>query len=286
MPLHASVLGAAAGDLTVEVDHRWTMAYAAGVPDTSPELYDTAGGLAVHPLFPVAVEWQSIMAQRSEGTGLTSAEVRRGIHVDHDLALDGPIPAHGRVRLHATTVAVGRRRAGATQTVLFTATDADGTRLWRTLNTSLFLGVDLVGEPAEMALDWPDTPTLAAAPSATESATAGIQSFVRPVDAHVYSECARIWNPIHTDVVAARAAGLERPILHGTATLARAVSLATRQIGAPLVDVRRIAGRFSAPVDLDSTIEVEVTDTGARSLAFTVRAGTGSVAVRDGLICW
>ena len=38
--------------------------------------------------------------------------------------------------------------------------------------------------------------------------------------AHVYTECARIWNPIHTDVAYARAAGLPDIILHGTATLA------------------------------------------------------------------
>src|SRR5262245_63914545 len=37
---------------------------------------------------------------------------------------------------------------------------------------------------------------------------------------HVYTECARIWNPIHTDLAVVRAAGLSGPILHGTATLA------------------------------------------------------------------
>ena len=42
--------------------------------------------------------------------------------------------------------------------------------------------------------------------------------------AHVYTECARIWNPIHTDVAYARAAGLPDIILHGTATLALSVS--------------------------------------------------------------
>lgn len=39
--------------------------------------------------------------------------------------------------------------------------------------------------------------------------------------AHVYTECARMWNPIHTDLAYARAAGLPGTILHGTATLAR-----------------------------------------------------------------
>jgi len=44
--------------------------------------------------------------------------------------------------------------------------------------------------------------------------------------AHVYTECARIWNPIHTDPAVARQAGLSAILLHGTATLALAVSAA------------------------------------------------------------
>ena len=42
--------------------------------------------------------------------------------------------------------------------------------------------------------------------------------------AHTYTECAQIWNPIHTDIKVARDAGLPELILHGTATLALAVS--------------------------------------------------------------
>ena len=42
--------------------------------------------------------------------------------------------------------------------------------------------------------------------------------------AHTYTECARIWNPIHTDKAVALAAGLPDIILHGTANLALGVS--------------------------------------------------------------
>src|SRR5215831_17990681 len=53
---------------------------------------------------------------------------------------------------------------------------------------------------------------------------------VAPTLAHVYSECARIWNAIHTDRAAALAAGLPDIILHGTATLALAVSAVLRHL--------------------------------------------------------
>ena len=63
-----------------------------------------------------------------------------------------------------------------------------------------------------------------ATPSHTWSTEVPISSTL----AHVYTECARIWNPIHTDRAVARAAGLPDIILHGTATLALAISQTLR----------------------------------------------------------
>ena len=283
MPLHADVLGAPAGSLDVVTDARWAMAYAAGVPDERRELYDTAGSLTVHPMLPVAVEWQLLMAHRAAGSGLTPDEVRRGVHVGHDLMLERPLRADERLRIDARTVAVGRRRAGATQAMLFTATDADGATVWRTKNTSLFLGVDLSGEAGEEVLDWPaDVPPVAADAEPIAVRT----SFVRSIDAHVYSECARIWNPIHTDVVAARRAGLLAPILHGTATLARAVSIVSELVGVPLADVRRITGGFKAPVDLGTSIEVRVLAAGDGHATFDVVTADGTPALTPAHLAW
>lgn len=283
MPLHADVLGFSAGSLDVAVDARWAMAYAAGVPDTRPELYDTAGTLTVHPMLAVAVEWQLLVAHRSGGSGLTAAEVRTGIHVGHDLVLDRALRSDEQIHLEARTVAVDRRRAGATQTVLFTATDSGGAVVWRTANTSLFLGVELVGEPGAVELDWPD----AAPPIGTDAEPVALRtSEVRALDAHVYSECARIWNPIHTDVVAARRAGLAAPILHGTATMARAVGIVAEVLDVPLAQVRRVAGRFSAPVDLATSIEVRVFAPEGRAARFDVLTQGGAAAISGGLVAW
>jgi acyl dehydratase len=84
------------------------------------------------------------------------------------------------------------------------------------------------------------------------------RSVVRPVDAHVYSECARIWNPIHTDITAARAAGLADPILHGTATLARAVSAVAAMREHDLVGVQRVTAAFRQPVELGTELTVRL----------------------------
>lgn len=287
MPLNSAVVGTSTGSHEVAIDHRWLMSYAAGVPDERPELYDTDGDLAVHPLFPVAPEWALVIAQRAEGSGLTVDEVRRGIHIGHDLLLERPVPV-GRIRLTATVVGVGRLRAGATQQTLLTATalegegDGEGDVLWRTLFTNLFLGVDLVGDPVAHTLDWPALPGQPASPHTGPVGTA--TSEVRTIDAHVYSECARIWNPIHTDVVAARAAGLAAPILHGTATLARSVSLATRLAGVPLASVRRVAGQFRAPVPLGSSVDVRLLGADDDHLWFDAVLPDGSTALANGVL--
>lgn len=256
------------------------MAYAAGVPDERRELYDTVTGVVVHPLFPVAPEWELIIAQRSARTGMTDDEVRRGIHVGHDLHLARPLRAGEQVRLDGRIIGVDRRRAGATQEILFTATDADGQVVWRTRFTSLFLGVELEGEPASLPLEWPETPTApsAATPLATATST------VRSIDAHVYSECARIWNPIHTDMVAAQRAGLPAPILHGTATLARSVGIAAALADVPLASVRRVAGGFRTPVALGSSFDVRLLGATDQYLWFDAVNPDGTIALTHGLL--
>lgn len=281
MPLHPRALGRSTGSVTVEIDHRWVMAYASGVPDERPELFATDTGLTVHPLFPVAPEWSLVVAQRSGDTGLTLDEARRGIHVGHDLRLDGPLPAEGRVEVEGRIVSVGARRAGATYEVLFTATDLDsGRRLWRTRFTSLFLGVALDGDPASIDLDWPALPAAAGG----GAPIASVRSEVRTIDAHVYSECARIWNPIHTDVVAARRSGLPSPILHGTATLARSVSIATGLADVPLASVSGVGGHFRSPVALGSWFDVRLLAVGDGVLHFDAVNPDGSTVLDAGVI--
>jgi hypothetical protein len=280
MPLHTQALGEHAGTIDLTYDARWTMGYAAGVPDERPELYDTAAGVVVHPVFPVAAEWALITTQRAANTGMSDDELRRGIHVGHDLHISRPLQAGERVRLEGRTIAVGARRAGAIQQILFTATGADGAVVWRTRFTSLFLGVALEGEPADVEIDWPATPT-APPPGAP---IASLTSRVRLIDAHVYSECARIWNPIHTDVVAARRAGLPAPILHGTATLARSVSIAAQLAGVPLASVRRVVGSFRAPVTLGSSFDVRLLAATPDHLWFDALNPDGSTALADGLL--
>lgn len=284
MPLSPQALHHAEQSLDLVLDTRWAMGFAAGIPDDDPLFYatDRDGGVVVHPLFPVAAEWQLIMAIRGNGTGLSTDEVRRGIHVGHDLILHQPLDTAGttgrHVHLTVRTVAVGRHRAGATQTLEFVGSTAD-TPLWRTRMTSLYLGVELDGEPLTSDDPWPDSPHAPDAshvvPLATET------SMVRTIDAHAYSECARIWNPIHTDVAAARNAGLTAPILHGTAILARAVSASARMSTFDVASITRIGARFAGQVALGSSFDIRLLAVQPDVAYFDAVLTDGRTALRD-----
>jgi acyl dehydratase len=107
--------------------------------------------------------------------------------------------------------------------------------------------------------------------------------------AHVYTECARIWNPVHTDTAVAARAGLPGLILHGTATLALAVSQILRAEAENKPErVRRVAGRFSAMVLMPSQITVNIlsrqTATEGDVVRFEVRNSEGALAVSNGLV--
>lgn len=281
MPLDASLVGQQVGRIEVVCDARWAMAYAAGIPDGRPELYDTTRPLVVHPMFPVAPEWELLITNRTVTSTMPSDEVMRGVHAAHDLVLERPIPTGERLTVTARVVAVDRRPAGASQRTLFEATGADGGVVWRTMLTSVFRGVDLDGDPTAIDVGWTALPVSRVI---VQQAIATRPSHVRPIDAHVYTECARIWNPIHTDLAVARAAGLPAPILHGTATLARAVSVCTDIAGMRLADVTRIAGSFGAMVALDSTIQIRLLEQVDGALRFEVLNHEGQRAIRDGFV--
>jgi len=103
--------------------------------------------------------------------------------------------------------------------------------------------------------------------------------------AHVYTECARIWNPIHTDTAVARAAGLPGIILHGTASLALAVSAVAELAGiADPAAVKRIVGRFSAMVTMPTTLTVRLLTATDGWLAFEVCTPDGAKAVSHGVM--
>ena len=260
------------------VDARWLMAFAAGLDDENPARFDTRVGLTAHPLFPVCLEWPAVLALREGSAAGLSAEVRaRAVHAEHDLVLYQPIHPGQTLTSIARGVALRQRPPGALLTTRIDTLDAAGQLLCSTWNGTLFRGVTL-SDPEQVLETLPVPPPSDATPA---------HYLPLPVPAgaaHRYTECARIHNPIHTDIAAAQAAGLERIILHGTATLGRAVS---RLMASDLNVARRITRvycRFAAPVHMPEMLVLRAAEIVDNGLAFSVWSSGGHEVLSRGYI--
>ena len=289
MPLESSLVGTKIGPASTEVDARWTMAYAAALEDYLPCYLDTrrADGIVTHPVFPVCIEWPAAIAlhEKMRSSKLAQSEAARGVHATYDVTLHRAIRPPERLTTTLTLAAVQRLKPGAYELMRFETVDAQGRPVCTTWYGTIYRGVEVDGPDRPAA----DAPAPLHAPNAGDTERAEIPIAISAGAAHVYTECARIWNPIHTDVAAATRAGLAEPILHGTATLAMAVSEVVRvSAGGDPHRVRRIAARFGAMVALPSTITVRVlgsapTDAGA-AVGFEVANDAGGLAVSRGVV--
>jgi len=283
MPLNTSMVGASTEALTQLVDARWIMSYAAGIDDYNPRYLDTqAGSVVAHPVFPVCLEWPVILSSRHlpGSESMTPAEGARGVHAAHDLHIYRPIRAGERLTTRATVIGLERIKPGAAQTTRLDTVDESGALVCRTYQLGISRNVDVIGE-ATFSEAIPEVPQL-------EEAAHDVQRIQIPVPAnaaHVYTECARIWNPIHTDRKVALAAGLPDIILHGTATLALAVTqLVDRYLGADPTRVRRLGGRFTSMVLMPSTLTLEVLAEENQTLFFRVLTQDGAEAFSRGFV--
>jgi acyl dehydratase len=281
--LPPEIVGVAVGPLRHVVDARWLMAYSAALGETDSRYFDTltsAGPLA-HPLFPVCYEWPAAVALRER---TIPAELQpQGVHATHHLVIHRPPRAGDSLRTTARVTEVAPRRSGTLVLMRFETVEAGGQPVSTTEYGSIYRDVVLAadGGPVDPAAN---------AASTDGHATAGDAAWHERVDvpanaAHVYTECARIWNPIHTDVAVARRAGLPAPILHGSATLALAVSrVVARELGGDPGRAGEIRARFSGMVGLPSSFTVRGRRADPGRIVFDAIAADGARVLSQGLV--
>jgi len=285
MRIPASAVGLTVGPREHEVDARWLMAYAAALGESGPEYFDTTrpGGILAHPLFPVCYEWPLALDVRAKA--LPDDVAVRGVHATHRLTLHRPPRAGDRLSTTATVAALEPRAPGAYLVLRMETVDAAGRPVSTTEYGSLYLGVTCDGAPRAETLSPPGRGQGEGPPDADRWSWS-VEVAVAPTLAHVYTECARIWNPIHTDRAVALQAGLPDIILHGTATLALAISQALRQQpGGAATPVRAVSARFGAMVRLPSRLVVRGRaprpSPAGPMVRFEALAEDGRPAVRD-----
>jgi acyl dehydratase len=131
---------------------------------------------------------------------------------------------------------------------------------------------------------WPDVGHATGAVLWREEIRVGLQA------AQQYTECAQIYNPIHTEPSVAKAAGLPGIILHGSATKAMSLSaVIDRSFGGDAARITRLCGQLRGMVLMDTTIAVEALAeavvAGEKRVLFRTLTEDGKGAIRNGIVC-
>jgi len=275
-----TIVGTEVGALSTSLDARWVMAYSASLGLDDARYYDTlaADGPVAHPLFPVCYEWPAAVALR--GKTVREAWVLLGVHATHHVVIHRRPRADDRLLTRAQIIEVRPSRAGTLVVARFATVDRNGRPVTTTDYGSVYRGISTQAEVRAPV----DTLPRAERPDADETRwTATVPVAARA--AHVYSECARIWNPIHTDIAVARMAGLSAPILHGSATLALAVSqVVQHDLGGDAARVAEIAARFTGMVPMPSSFVVRGRGRAGDVIAFDAVDAQGDSVLADGVI--
>ena len=263
MKISADIVGREAHAEAVHVDKRWIMAYNAALGEVSA---------TPHALFPVCYEWDATRALR-ESTGLQKLNAQL-VHAQHDIVVHRP-PRVGEVLTTvARVVSAGQRKPGAFVTIRLTARGAGGEPVSTSDYGMLYRSVVLEG--GSRAIEQVEDP-----PRHSGELKRVGEVQVAATAAHVYTECARIWNPIHTDPDYARDAGLPGIILHGTATLAFSISELRKAFAR--TKTSHVRCRFAGMVLMPSTLSVHAAAEGT-SIAFETRNERNEPVIERGWI--
>ncbi len=279
MPIRSSALGEELEPRTVDVTARMTLAFAAGVGDVGPRTFDDAGPLPLiaPPAFCARLEWGLLLAGRDSRLGLTDLERGRAVHVEQDSTFHRPIRPGDQLTTRGRTVELRQTRAGALVRTRLATTTGDGAAVVTSWHASIYRGVSVDG-PGGSVDEPPAHPETAADP--LESQTIAIAREA----AHVYSECADIWNPIHSERAVALRAGLPDIILHGTATWAIVGrEIVRRYAGGDPTRLRRLRASFKSPAIPGHSITLMHGAGGPAEVFFRVLTHEGALALADGL---
>ncbi len=269
---------------TWELTPRLINAFAAGVGDTNPRYFDDtrAGGLIGHPGLAFTFQWNS---RHMPGDTQDPETVRMGVHAWADIRYARPFRQGDAITAQGQTIAVRQIAPGVLVVQRVTMRDALGEEVAVMDTGGIVRTARTSGPDCEIA-------PLVPLPEATSEAAVPVWAAELPIApdaAHVYTECADIWNPIHTERAVAQAAGLPDIILHGSATLTIGLrEIVDRCLGGDPERVTRLAGQFRAMVIPGEHITVRCLEDraagGGREIFFDVLNRAGQPAVHRGVV--
>lgn len=248
------------------IEHRYTTddsmryALALGLGDDPMDLHqlqyvnDTiAGTPRALPTMAVVLGFPGSWMQ-DPATGIEFAKI---VHGEEEITLHQPLPAAGTVLARHRVVAIVDKGEGRGATVTYDKElhdQASGTLLATVRHTTFARGNG--GFSAKGGRTDASPPAPPKPPTGTPERTLEIRTL--PQQALLYRLCADR-NPLHSEPAVAKAAGFDRPILHGLCTY----GIAGRAVLASLCEndpsrLKRLDVRFSSPVFPGETIRTDV----------------------------
>lgn len=282
----SSGLGAVLGERIVSIDTRMVLAFAAGIGAVNPLYLDDArsGGIVAPPSFIVSLEWPMLMSDaylqaigRDQATAFDTL-----VHGTQDSVFHRPVCPGDRLAVSGRIVAIQTTRAGTLVTIHLSTTHAgSGAQVADSWFGALYRGTQLDGVGG--CID--ELPTLRPDRGVPGPDTWREDIVIPRGQAHVYTECARIWNPIHTERSIALEQGLPDIILHGTCTWAMALQrLCDRYRPGAAYPLRRAATRFTRMVVPGTTVTVQSAAPDERgAIDFAVLRADGEIALGHAL---
>lgn len=270
---------------TTLLDSRFVMAYAAGINDTNRAYFDDMrpGGLQVHPCIAFSLQWASRFRPDQPQNPRAASF---GVHASTDLRIHRPfrpgeaITTQGRIvqkrQMRPGVYTVDRYRLISSDGALVAELDYNGITRGATIDGP---DVVLAAEPERL-----DVPAVSGQPLWQQEFVIGLHA------AQQYTECARIYNPIHTEPSVAAAAGLPGVILHGSATKAMSLTaIVDRCFGGDSTRITRLCGELRGMVRLNSTMTVqamaEETIGDEKRVYFGTLNSEGQAAISHGVVC-
>jgi acyl dehydratase len=269
---------------TTLLDARKIMAYAAGINDANLAYFDDtrADGLLVHPAISFSLQWKSRF-QIDRKPNLRAAPY--GVHAYTDLRMHRPFRQGEAITTQGTTVGRKQIPPGTYTMERYQMTSSSGELVAELDYNGIIRGGHINGPDVVLEDEIP-RPVLQRADDTP------LWDAEVPVPLHLgqqYTECADIYNPIHTEPSVAKAAGLPDIILHGSATKAIALSeVINRSFDGDASRITRLCGQLRGMVLMDTTIRIECLadqeDAGARVIFFRVLNQDGQAAIANGIV--
>ncbi|MCB1683863.1 MAG: MaoC/PaaZ C-terminal domain-containing protein [Pseudomonadales bacterium] len=270
---------------TTLLDSRTTMAYAAAINDANPAYFDDLreGGLAVHPCISFSLQWASRF-RPDQKLNLRAAPF--GVHASTDLRIHRPFKAGEAITTQGRMIQKRQLRPGVYNVERYRMTASDGELVAELDYNGITRGATLEGADVVVA----EEPVQVAFSAVSDEPLWHTDVPIALHAAQQYTECAQIYNPIHTEPSVARAAGLPDIILHGSATKAMSLTaIIDHYFEGDATRITRLCGQLRGMVLMNSVIRVEalaeeIVDSRKRILFRTLNA-QGQPAISNGVVC-